>query len=311
MSRSELVGFALGCIAAFFWSLHIPAAFILTDSQTSPLVFYFYVLLWAALISLPIHMLTENEKPLSSFQQSESLFLVLILTGGYGIWLFLALATNAAEEISPVLLMAFYTSPMIAMLLGLFTKESPNRRQITMSIVGFIGCGIVFFGIMPEGYRSGFPSLKTVMFLLGAAICWALFSQTARHMTSQRKTAPMVTALWITGAVCLFVTCLSHGESILNITRRSLLISVVLGVFTLAAGFGIWLKCLKYLPLPFAVLIWYLAPVFSILWIRWFAHGTTRWWVIPGIMAILLTAVSGGSKKPETQKTFGDIITKG
>ena len=309
MPRSRTAGFAAGVLAALLWSPHfyVVRHFLAGAEEVNVLVFYLYVVFWGAVASLLVMLLSGRTEELSIFKRTQTHFLALVVTGGYGFWLLRALSIQRAAEAPSHVQILFYTGPLLLGFLSLLTREAASIRQIAGLLLGFVGCiliaGSPYWGAAESG---GPPSLETSLIALGAAACWAAFALMARPMVKEEKVLPVIVIVLSMGAVFLLVTCYSTGASMLIGSKR-LWASMILGAAA-ALALGCWLKCLASAPASAAASLWYLALVFGVAWAYWIAHLSPGWFTLVGAALVLLALHSAPAVHRKQQTTMSDLI---
>ncbi len=308
MTRSETNGFILAVLAVICWS---PVFYVTAhglDSDTPLTVFYFHVLLWAGLASGAMLTLMGRLDELGVFKKHETRILLLTVTGGYGLWLLKAMTIEQAGNELVQAHILFYTAPLLLGICSLPMEEGASWKQIGALLLGFVGCIMILAG--PAGSKQvALPSLsKTTGLALGSALSWALFMLLARPLVRNTAVLPVSALIWLLGAACLFATCLSTGNNILSITRRSLWLSMALGVGSVALGLGLWLKSLSLVTPAFAAPIWYLSLIFGIAWSHWMTQTRPGWLAVGGVVLLLFVCRSGRSRGQSSKVTMSDII---
>ena len=307
MTRSESTSFALGLSAALFWGPHFGMVVKAMDQDVPLLVFYFYVVLWAAAACAVVLAAMGRLQDLSVFHRRETTFFLLTLTGGYGLWLFRALALERAGSNLSNLRIWLYSGPLMLGLLSMPSREGARGRQILALLLGFVGC--IMISVSPSGEESAGGSGAWLL-ALGGAACWAVFALLARPLVRQEKALPTGAVIWGMGAACLLVTLLVTGESksLLAITPRGLWLSMIIGAGTVALGFGCWLKCLAGAAPAFVAPLWYLSLVFGIVWGTSIGGPSSRWWLAGGAALILVAVYAACSGRSRPTMTMSDVI---
>ena len=305
MTRSESTSLALGVLAALFWGPHFGMVMKAMDEGAPVLVLHFYVVLWAAVACVALLASTGRLRQLSVFQRRQTTFLLLALTGGYGLWLLRALALERAGSDLPGVRMWLYSGPLMLGLLSLPTREGARGRQMLALLLGLVGC--IMLSVNPSGDN---PGAGTWIPALGAAACWAVFSLLARAVVRQEKALPTGAVIWSMGAACLLVTLLFTGEggAIADITPRALWLSMVLGAGTVALGFGCWLKCLSGAAPGFAAPLWYLSLVVGIVLGGRAGGPDSVWWLAGGVSLILVAVYAASAGRQRGSVTMSDVI---
>lgn len=316
MQRSERMAFVFGALAALFWSPNY-LALTHTVSREAPqaplVVIQFYMLLWAAAAMLLVLFLSGRMDELAAFKRKETHFLVLVLSGGYGLWLLRALSIQRMDDGTNVRLL-FYSAPLIVAVLGFLGAEKPSGKQIAALLLGFVGCIMIIGGPGRLGAQAasteasgGFGGVPAAV---GAAACFALFSLVARQLLAEEKVLPVAVVVLCGGALCLMVTCFSMGmgKDFFSITWKGLWLTVVFGVLTVGVTFALWLKCLAAVPAVSAAAFWYLGAVFGIWWSYRMAGVRPGWWALGGTVLVLLCLQGAARSRQKARTTLGDII---
>ncbi|MFP4176780.1 MAG: EamA family transporter [Planctomycetota bacterium] len=308
MTRSETSGFVLGLLAVLFWSPHLLSLLHYGSGQTPMLVLHFHILLWAAVVSWGLLIVSGGVDKLSVFQRHETRFILLVLTGGYGMWLLRAFAVEQAGNPANVHIL-FYAGPLLLGIMSLTSSEGATLKQIGALVLGFVGA-IMILARPGEGETAAgmAPAASTAGLALAGAALWAVFALLARPLVRNEPVLPTATLIWSLGSACLLVTCLSTGENILEITPRDLYTTILIGGGTITAGMGLWLKCLSEVTVAFAAPIWYLSLIPGIGLTYWLEDQWPGWLAIGGAVLILLICRSGQSRDRTDQMTLSDVI---
>jgi len=305
MLRSRKSGYALVLLASLFWGPGLAVFLRLLGPETPPLALQFHFLFWAAVAMWAALFLTGRTSEMSIFSRQETRLLVLVATGGYGVWLLrsLVISTTSAADIQ----IFFYTAPLWIAFFSFFTTESAGAKQIGGLLLGFVGCIMMLTAPRGSGASPG-SQLPTVAKALGSGVCWALFAVGARPLVKQGRVLPIAALAVGAGAACLLVTCLTMKVNVLSISLRQLWLSAVAGILTVAIPYGLWLKGLSILSPAAAAPWWYLGVVFGAVWTFFMQDGRAGWWSLGGIVLILVSLRFGGPSIQARTKTMGDLI---
>ena len=305
MYTSRKAAFALGVVAALLWSPHFYVVSGLHAEGVPMLAAQFHLLFWPALAFLLVLFLGGRTSSLSVFQRRESYFLVLAAAGGYGFWMLRGLALEGGGHSHAHLL--FYAAPLLMVLFSRFTPEKADWRSAAGLLLGFVGCVMIAERLTGPPGATGAAGGADLL-ALGAAACWALFSVMARPVVRDQSVLPMAALVTGIGAVCLFITCLSTGESPFDVSLPQLQTLVLTGIAVVGLMMAAWLKCLAGLPAAAAAPFWYLGLPFGLLWAHRAGWGVAGWWALGGVVLIfggLRYALSG---RRRAGITMSDII---
>lgn len=309
MGRSDKGGIALVALASLFWAVSYSVLSRLTQEGIPPLVVEFHLLLWAAVAALLLLVVTGRADELWAFQRQETHFLVLVATGGYGFWLFQALALRRLDPTTAHL--AFYVGPLMAGVILAFQGKATPRKHLVALLWAFVGAIIIFRD--PARYSTpagGTAALWSRGYgaAAGWALCWVFFSMVGNSLMESAKALPAAALVLAVGAVCLLITCIGAGRNVLGISANQLVACMGAGGLAVACSFTLWLKALGRLSLVSAAGLWYLGVLFVAV-ADYFLEGLTPGWLTLGGAILILLGVRGGLRhKPRADTTIGDII---
>lgn len=301
---------AFGVLAALLWSPHFYALEPIRQSTAPALVVQFHLLLWPFLGLLLVVFIGGQASALSVFSRRETYFLILAATGGYGFWVLRGLALESPSPAHARLL--FCAAPLLMGIFSLFTREKADRRIGVALLLGFLGCWLIIMG--QHGGSGGAVSgaFRSSVLALSAAACWALFSLLARPVVREEKTLPVAALVVGIGVLCLFVTCLSTGDRIWDISPAQLRTVIVTGLVTVGLMMVVWLKCISGMPVALAAPLWYLAVLFGAMWARRAgvdAGGLWGWWpLVCGGVLIVIALHSALAGRRRGGVTISDMI---
>ncbi len=299
MQRARKRGLILGVVAALLWSPHFAMVRSLLRGDVPLLVAEFYFLLFASLLLLLLLFLSGRLSELSVFKRRETHFLVLAVSGAYGLGLLLGLALDRSS-LAQVRLW-FYAGPLIVALLSVPGRERADVKLFFGILMGFFGCIMIV-----RGETAG--SLALSMRAVGAAACWAAFSMLARPLVREENALPVAAVVCLIGAACLLVTCLSMGRSIFAVRPAHLWTAAVTGAFTVGLMMVFWLKCVGSVEVALAAPLWYLGLAFGIVWSLRTGADVEGWWAFGGVVLILLGLHTAYSGRRGGAMTLGDVI---
>jgi drug/metabolite transporter (DMT)-like permease len=296
----------LGVLAVMLWSVVLAVVDSLTAQGVPAHVVQFHLVFWGAAGALVVLLLWGRTDELSVFKRQETVFLLLVLTGGYGFWILQGVAFERVGTRQAHLF--FYLAPLLMAALSFLGREQASGRQIGALLLGFAGCVMILAGGSSGGQAVGAPSAGGYVLAVGHAACWAAFSLLARPVVREEKTLPVVALVLGGGALCLLVTNLSAGRNVLAITTGQLVVCAATGILALAGAFGLWLACVSHVPVASVSSLWYLGALFGAGLAYRFKGDAPGWLTLVGGIFILLALRSGLRRRRGGGKTMGDII---
>jgi drug/metabolite transporter (DMT)-like permease len=244
--------------------------------------------------------LTGKLSDVAVFGRHETLMLVLAAAGGYGFWVLRGLALESARIGQARLL--FNTVPLLIGLFSLVTFERATPRTFFWLVWGFVGCIMLLAGFERGGVQGSITAV-------GAAACWAAFTLRARALVREESVLPVAFLVTAIGAGCLFVTCLSTGANVFDVSGSQLVKLLTTGVFTVGLMMAFWLKAVAAGPAVAVAPAWYFGLLFGALWPLLGGRGGSWWWFLGGAVLIVLSAHgSRGAREKRKTVSVGDII---
>lgn len=179
----------------------------------------------AALLLFPLMWFKEKNKPKPT-KRDWFLFAVLGLTGIALYNIFFFLASKHAPVIKSSLFIA--SNPVLIIILSaLFLKETISKNQVIGLILALLGVAfIITNGGLGMFLSMAFEPIDLI--LLGAVICWALYSVVGRVVL--RKFSPIVSTTYAVGFGTLFLLPFSVVEtSISDLTSSTFVVWLAIG----------------------------------------------------------------------------------
>ncbi len=304
--KNDGAGFVPGVLAAICWGTHFPLLLNRVSAATDPLVFYFHCVFWAAIASMTLLTLLGRTDELSLISSRSGTIFMLVLTGGYGLWMLLATAFRIQPDGGHDVELVFYSGPVVLAFFSLFTRGGSRQVRLGPPLVGLAGVILIIYGI--GGLET--PGLRVFAFAAGAAVIWAVFSILSYSLLRRFEVLPALVLMLCVSTVCLFLTSLIMRIDVLAIDRGDIWVSILVGTISIAMGLGLWMKCMSGLNMPSkASTLWYGAPILSVFLYGYFDGAGMGWASFAGIIVILFSFKSGGKPREKTETTFGDMLS--
>ena len=200
MKKKQWLTYGMLIFATATWGSAFIAGKIAVQSF-EPATVAFLRFLGAAILLFPILWLTEKNRKKPTLKDY-GLFAILGLTGIalYNICFFIA--TKHAPVIKSSLFIA--SNPVLIVLLsGIFLKETITKNHIIGMVIALMGATFVITdGHILTLFQFGFDSIDFV--LLGAVICWALYSVVGKVVLKKYSSVESTTYAVAFGTVFLF-----------------------------------------------------------------------------------------------------------
>ncbi|WNF35184.1 DMT family transporter [Bacillaceae bacterium IKA-2] len=190
-----------------------------------PATVAFFRFFGAALLLFPLMWFKEKNKPKPT-KRDWFLFAVLGLTGIALYNIFFFLASKHAPVIKSSLFIA--SNPVLIIILSvLFLKEKISKNQVIGLILALLGVAfIITNGDLRMFLSMAFEPIDLI--LLGAVICWALYSVVGRVVL--RKFSSIVATTYAVGFGTLFLLPFAVVEtSISDLTSSTLVVWLAIG----------------------------------------------------------------------------------
>jgi drug/metabolite transporter (DMT)-like permease len=294
-------------MTALLWGPHYFVVRGLTQAGVSGLVLQFHLLLWPALLSWGLLLLSGRRSDLGVFQRRETFFIVLAVLGGYGFWLLRGLALDAAAGAECRHL--FYAVPLFMGVAAFLSRGQASGRAIAGLLLGFVGCYVMARWSGTGSSRIGIFS-RAGLLGLGAAACWAAFSVLAPRVLKEARPLPVIALVTGIGTACILVTAVTMGANVLDLSWGQARSCAVAGVLTVGLMMSFWLRCLNGAATLRTGALWYLGMVTGTLWsVLRYQHRPNWWSLLVGTIligiAIYMTPDGGRSRQAAT---IGDVI---
>lgn len=189
-------------------------------------------------------------------------------------------------------------TPLLVVPLGAwFFKEKLRADALAFGVISIVGLALVLFNAPPNGEFSW-----TGIAWIGAALAmWATYLLTSRALRIGRSVAAVMASITpIAAVVILPLTLFVFPGTITQVTWRSVVFIVLLGVVTGTAAHGLMVFAQKYVPVGVISMLQVSQPALAVLWSVLFLGSTVNGMqlvggalVIVGLVAVTLQTQRG------------------
>jgi len=257
MNRRALI---LGVVACLTWStVFVLGRLTISRHETDPVVLGFYRFAIAGLILTAVMCLRGRGRALAALRREPLRFLVLGLTGGFGMGFCVFLALRQTASISVQLVMN--SNPVLIVPLSLLIGERVGVGKVAGVVLGVVGCVLVLGGLPEEVVRLTPGHLKGGLLAAGSGLCWAVYTVFGRGLVRRHGGLTTTTLSMVLGGVFFAVACLAMGKGLVLADWRGAAVGLYLGVVPTAFGFTAWYVALEKLPANVLGPLQFIVPV--------------------------------------------------
>ena len=225
MDRRALI---LGIFASLTWSTVFVLARMAISRGADPVVLGLYRFGLGGLILVAVMVATGRGRSLRVFGRDPLRFLVLGLTGGFGMGFFVFLALGHTNSITAQLIMN--SNPVLIVPLSLLIGERVGMGKVAGVVLAVTGCVLVL-APLAESQQEANHVLGGVLAAL-SGLCWALYTVFGRPVVRRHGALTTTTLAMLLGGVFFLVAC----------------VVLYLAVVPTALGFTAWYVALEKLP---------------------------------------------------------------
>lgn len=270
-----------------------------------PATVAFFRFFGAALLLFPLMWFKEKDMPKPT-KRDWFLFAVLGLTGIALYNIFFFLASKHAPVIKSSLFIA--SNPVLIIILSvLFLKEKISKNQVIGLILALLGVAF----IITNGDLSMFLSMAFEpidLILLGAVICWALYSVVGRVVL--RKFSAIVSTTYAVGFGTLFLLPFAVVEtSISDLTSSTFVVWLAIGhmsIFVTVVSFIMYYYGIQQIGAAKASIFINFMPISAVIMASVFLEEALTFPHLIGAMFVLsgvtLSTYKRASKVPKAKK---------
>ncbi|NQT53404.1 DMT family transporter, partial [bacterium] len=237
---------ALGILASLSWcTVFVLGRFTIRHHATDPVVLGLYRFGLGGVLLALVVVGTGRGRSLRAFAREPWRFLLLGLTGGFGMGFCVFLALSHTNSITVQIIMN--SNPVLIVPLSLLVGERVGVSKVAGVIAGAVGCGVVLVGVPQQ------VALENPHHVLGGALaalsglCWAVYTVWGRDVVRRHGGLTTTTLCMLIGGVAFLVACVVMGKD-LRLSSPGALTGLYLAVVPTALGFTAWYMALEKLP---------------------------------------------------------------
>ena len=157
-------------------------------------------------------------------------------------------------------------NPILMIILGIFWKIIPSKKNILGMIISVIGCLMLIDILTPVGFRIDIKNNFGDLLVASSAFCWALYSLMAKETVE--IVGGLISTTWIInfGAIQLLLAAFLIPRDIyIDISISTITVILYLAIFPTAIAFLAWFKAMKRIDLSLLNIMQFISPIFTLI----------------------------------------------
>lgn len=181
-------------------------------------------------------------------------------------------------------------TPLIVVPLGaVLFREKLRIGALVYGLISLVGLALVLFNAPATGEFSW----AGVAWIAGAVCLWATYLLTSRSLRQGRTVASVMAAITpIATLVCLPLGLFVFPGSLTQVTWRSVVFIVILGVVTGTIAHGLMVFAQKSVPIGAISMLQVSQPALAVVWSVLFLGSAVNGWQIVGMALVILGLVA-------------------
>jgi len=276
----------LGVFACLTWS----SVFVLgrwairQEEPTDPVVLGLYRFGLSGVVLAAAMAATGRARALGAFVREPRRFLLLGLTGGFGMGFLVFLALQQTHSIVVQIIMN--SNPVLIVPLSLLIGERVGMGKAAGVALGIGGCVLVLSGVSPQVVEENPRHVLGGVLAALSGLSWAAYTVFGRDVVRRHGGLTTTTISMLIGGVAFLVVCLLLGKSLL-LPRQGALVGLYLALVPTVLGFTAWYVALERLPANVLGPLQFIVPVGGVtLAIALLGEKLTGLMVVGGILAL-------------------------
>ena len=249
----------LGILAVLAWStVFVFGKLAISHHATDPVVLGLYRFAGSGAILVAFMVLRGKGRALAAFGREPFGFLLLGLTGGFGMGFLLFLSLEHTTSITAQIIMN--SNPVLIVPLSLLIGERVGVAKLLGVAVGVMGCVLVLGGAPAEAVTLSQSHVTGGVLAALSALCWAVYTVFGRGIVRRHGGLTATTISMVLGGIFFFVACLVLGKNMV-LSWQGALVGLYLAVVPTALAFTAWFVALEKLPANVLGPLQFLGPV--------------------------------------------------
>ena len=177
-------------------------------------------------------------------------------------------------------------TPLIIVPMGaLFYKERLHPGALAFGLISLLGLALVLFNAPPDGEFSW----RGIAWIAAANCLWSVYLLTSRNLRQGRSVAAVMAAITpIAAVVTLPLALLAFPGTITQVTARSVVFIVTLGLLTGTAAHGLMVYSQKSVPIGVISMLQVSQPALASIWSVLFLSSSVNGIQIVGMALVLV-----------------------
>jgi len=249
----------LGVLAVLAWStVFVFGKLAISRHAADPLVLGLYRFAGSGAILVLFMVMRGKGRALAAFGREPFGFLLLGLTGCFGMGFLIFLSLQHTTSITAQLIMN--SNPVLIVPLSLFIGERVGVPKIVGVALGVAGCALVLNATPADAAAEGSSHLVGGLLAASSALCWAVYTVFGRGIVRRHGGLTATTISIVLGGVFFLAACLLMRKNLV-LGWHGALTGIYLAVVPTALAFTAWFVALEKLPANVLGPLQFLAPV--------------------------------------------------
>ena len=285
------IGICYSLLSAFLWSTtFVCVRYLMVNKQVDPLTLALIRFSLGALTLLIFGLLCRRKALILPRGRDLGSMAILALFGIGGMSVLLFFGQQRTTAINSSLLMQL--NPIYILFLGLFIGERFSWMNMVGILVSMVGALLVVGVLTPHGLQGSWRQNAGDLLVLGAALCWAIYSIFSKNTTQRLGGYSATTWVMLFGAVELALVWLAvPGPCIWPHGRLTWSLILYMAIFPTALAFFAWYEALRLIDLSLLNVMQYLTPAFTIV-LAWCLLGERMQWTSALGVGVVLAGVA-------------------
>ncbi|MFH1477785.1 MAG: DMT family transporter [Verrucomicrobiota bacterium] len=258
------IGVFYSLLSAFLWSTtFVCARYLMVNQLVDPLTLALIRFALGAFMLLIFGLRCRHKALTLPRGRDLGTMAILALFGIGGMSVLLFFGQQRTTAINSSLLMQL--NPVFILFLGLFIGERFSLINLAGILVSMVGALLVVGILTPHGLQVSWCQNAGDLLVLGAGLCWAIYSVFSKSTTNRLGGYAATTWVMLLGAAELALAWLiAPGHCIWPRGWLAWSLILYMAIFPTALAFFAWYEALRLIDLSLLNVMQYLTPAFTI-----------------------------------------------